>query len=193
MYGYDDYASLNDHGKNLYCEDKAFQRLLNKFFYIQQHETNIRIYPQIHLVKCMTGQMPITFGCVDSTKIVIAHLDSIKYTVFISAERAQYEWYSSYLHEFSPSTIETIRQQSPFNFETLNTTPPEGDGDGGGSEIYLVNFNPAIDSKELYRLMVAASRQMRLKGSGLLVLPEEQIKSFYLKGIFLFYTSWGPC
>lgn len=181
--GYD--VHLDKNRRNQHCSDKAFQVMLIKYF--EQYHEKVRIYDHIHLVRRRTSNI----GCADNSKIKIIDVHDIKYTVFIDAEYARYDWYVYGIQEMDSYTMGVIRNHPPINYEEMLMSTTEGEGLG----IYasFINFNPEISSAELYRLVADLSRKLYLDSNGIKTIPSSLKESLRAKNIFVFYGYVGPC
>jgi len=187
--GYEVY--LDSNGRNEHCSDKAFQAMLIKHFSQNSGKLLFHVYDHIYLVH--RGQKDHVFyiGCVDKTRIKALRVHDIKYTVFLDAAYATYDWHVYGIQEVDPSVIEAIRRRPPVNYEELllNTTADEGTG----HYACFINFNPDISSSELYRLVSELSRKLQMGKDGTKIIPPSQAALLNAKNIFIFYGYVGPC
>lgn len=160
LYGYEDYGYLNDQTKtNRYCNDKEFQKLINDVFYKQQKKLTFKIYTEIHLVnfgksvKQAGSAYPMKFAFADSSTTVQLNLDSIKYTVFLSARPADWEYSSVPIQIVDRKTSLMMQQNEVINYTMLEHPPvPESPGsiyDYNFETYFVVNYNKNISLHEL--------------------------------------------
>lgn len=187
--GYDVY--LNSNGRNEHCSDKAFQLMLIKYSSQGLLNTPLQIYDNIHLVHRGQKGNAFNIGCVDKSKIKTLDIRDIKYTVFIDAEYARYDWYVYGIQALDSYTMNIIRKHPPVNYEEMLMSTKEGEGLG----IYacFINFNPNISSAELYRLVADLSRKLFMNNDGVKTIPPSLEASLHSKNIFVFYGYVGPC
>ncbi|MBL7779891.1 MAG: hypothetical protein JNM22_01655 [Saprospiraceae bacterium] len=187
--GYEVY--LDENGRNEHCSDKALQLMLIQHF--TQYGTNklVKIYDNIHLVSRGPKENRFSIGCVDKSKIKTINVFDIKYTVFMDAEYAQYDWYVYGIQEVDSNTMSTIRKHPPVNYEEMLMSTKESEGLG----IYasFINFNPDISSAELYRIIADLSRKLHIDENGVKTIPSSLKASLQAKHIFVFYGYVGPC
>ena len=129
-------------------------------------------------------------GCVDKTKIKTLQVQNIKYTVFLDAAYASYDWYVYGIQEMSPSVINIISNQNPVNHEILYLNKGS---DEEGTFASFINFNPDISSSELYSLVAESSRKIQIGRNGNKIITPSQVKLLLAKHIFIFYGYVGPC
>lgn len=187
--GYDVY--LDSNGRNEHCSDKAFQLMLIKHFSQNGDQPRFSVYDHIYLVHHSQKDRVHTIGCVDKTSIQALRVRDIKYTVFLDAVYAPYDWYVYGIQEVDPSVIEVIRRSPPINYEELLLSTTEGEG--MGQYACFINFNPDISSSEFYRLVAELSRKLQMGKDGTKIIPPAQAALLKAKNIFIFYGYIGPC
>lgn len=187
--GYDVY--LNSTRRNEHCSDKSFQMMLIKHFSHNEFEQSFKVYKNIYLVHCGQKYDAFYLGCVDKTRINTLRVRDIKYTVFLDAEYARYDWYVYDIQEVDSSVIEVIRNQHPVNYEELQMDTTEGEG--MGTKACFINFNPKISSSELYHLIAELSRILQMNTEGTKTVSPSQLAMLKAKIIFVFYGYVGPC
>ena len=186
--GYDE--SLDSTRRNKHCSDKAFQLMLIKNFSPNTIYKDFQVYDCIHLVHIGQNDRGFNIGCVDKTKIKTLQVQNIKYTVFLDAAYANYDWHVYGIQEMSPSVINIISHQNPVNYEELLFNK---DGYDTGDYACFINFNPDISSSELYRLVAELSRKIQIGRNGNKIITPSQVKLLLAKHIFIFYGYVGPC
>jgi len=70
-------------------QDKAFQKLLNKYFYIESRTLTFKVYKKYKTLispENLANASDKEFFYTDSASVCTLHLDSIKYTVYISGQ-----------------------------------------------------------------------------------------------------------
>lgn len=186
--GYEVY--LDSNGRNEHCSDKAFQWMLIKYFPQNDTKQRFNVYNHIYLVHCGQKDGVSYIGCVDKTKINALRVSDIKYTVFLGAAYALYDWHTYGIQEVDPSVIEVIRSRPPVNYEELLINE---EGGGMGDYASFINFNPDISSSELYQLVAELSRKIQIRKDGTKFIPPSQVALLNAKNIFIFYGYVGPC
>ena len=149
------------------------------------------VYDHIYLVHCGQKDQVFYIGCVDKTSIKVLRVRDIKYTVFLDAAYAPYDWHVYGIQEVNPSVIEVIRSRPPVNYEELLLDTTEGEGTGHYA--CFINFNPDISSSELYRLVADLSRKLQMGKDGTKIILPSQAALLNAKNIFIFYGYIGPC
>lgn len=187
--GYDVY--LDSNGRNEHCSDKAFQLMLIKYFSQNADKQRFHVYDHIYLVHRGQKDRVFYIGCVDKTSIKALRVRDIKYTVFLDAAYAPYDWQVYGIQEVDPSVIEVIRRRPPVNYEELLLSTTEGEG--MGQYACFINFNPDISSSELYRLVAELSRKLQMGKDGTKIILPSQTALLNAKNIFIFYGYIGPC
>lgn len=187
--GYD--VSLDSNNRNEHCSDKAFQLMLIKHFSPSADKEPFQVYDHIYLVHRGTKDRAFNIGCVDKTKIKTLRVRDIKYTVFLDAAYAPYDWQVYGIQAVEPPVIEVIRSRPPINYEELLLSTTEDDG--LGNYACFINFNPEISSSELYQLIAELSRKLQLGRDGNKFIPPAQVALLQAKNIFIFYGYIGPC
>ena len=108
-------------------KDKAFQILLNKYFYTQRHTLEFDIYQNYHTLPGsgrVVGTPQEDFYYTDSAAVHRLHLDSIRYTVYLGMEeKPSLMWRKVGI--FSLPTVEKLEQQAPRQqrMDTLSASP----------------------------------------------------------------------
>lgn len=185
--GYEVY--LNSNRRNEHCSDKAFQLMLIEYFL--QRSEQVHIYDNILLVRRGYKDDAFNIGCAEKSKIKTISVHDIKYTVFIDAEYARYDWYVYGIQELDDYTMNIIRKHPPVNYEEMLMSTTEGEG--LGTYANFINFNPAISSAELYRIVADLSRKLYLDSNGTKTIPSSEKESLRAKNIFVFYGYVGAC
>jgi hypothetical protein len=180
---------LDSNGRNDHCSDKAFQLMLIKYF-SQTDKQRFDVYNQIYRVHCGKKDQVFYIGCVDKTRINSLQVSDIKYTVFLDATYASYDWYVYGIQQVDPTVIEIIRRRPPVNYEQLLIND---EGEGTGNYASFINFNPDISSSELYQLLAKLSRKLQIGKDGTKFIPPSQVALLKEKNIFIFYGYVGPC
>lgn len=183
--GYD--VHLDSTGKNEHCSDKAFQIMLNQRFVNEP----LKVYNHIYVVHCGHNNSEFFVGCVDQSKIKTLTPKDIKYTVFLNAAYAQYDWFTMGIYELEPSIIEVIRLKPPVNYEELMLDVAESDI--VGDHACFINFNPEISSSDLYHIVAELSKKIQLDQHGNKIIPPSEIVKLKAKNIFTFPFYIGPC
>ena len=162
--------------------------MLIKYF-AQTDKQRFDVYNHIYLVHCGQKDQVFYIGCVDKTRINSLRVSDIKYTVFMDATYASYDWYVYGIQQVDHSVIEIIRLP-PVNYEQLLINDElEGIGDYAS----FINFNPDISSSELYQLVAEVSRKLQIGKDGTKFIPPSQVALLKEKNIFIFYGYVGPC
>jgi len=206
--GYDDPMKSID-AKDI-NQDKQFQLMIIRYFYVGQRQLHFDVYEQIHVVQyknddAINTLMPIKFGIVDSGDVIRLNLDSIKYTIYLGTKLADFSWYGVPIAIFDSATASVIATKTVKNFVEVDLTTEQIAMDGSGSAAHLINYNPNITKKDLR----AMGEQLR-KLSG--ILPEKKQKPEVLhakkerqdqllnqllewkeKGVIVCYYHWVPC
>ena len=187
--GYDE--NLDANGRNEYCSDKAFQMMLINQFSKNVEQQTFQVYDHIYLVHCGQKDQQFFIGCVDKARIKVLRVRDIKYTVFLDAAYAAYEWQVYGIQAVDASVIEVIRRTPPVNYEKLllNAT----DSEGLGYYACFINFNPDVSSSALYQLVAELSRKLQMGKDGMRFIPPAQVALLNAKHIFIFYGYIGPC
>jgi hypothetical protein len=187
--GYDE--NLDANRRNEYCSDKAFQMMLINQFSKNAGQEPFQVYDHIYLVHCGQKDQQFFIGCVDKARIKVLRVRDIKYTVFLDAAYATYEWQVYGIQAVDSSIIEVIRHTPPVNYEKLLLS--EVDGEGLGPLACFINFNSDISSSALYQLVAELSRKLQMGKDGMRFIPPAQVALLNAKHIFIFYGYIGPC
>ncbi len=97
LFSDEDYSRL-ENNTNKYCNDKSFQKLINTVFYRERHTLVFNIYTELHSVNYEMASYyqnysnPINCSFTDSSSVIQLNLDSIKYTIFLEAKPADWDW-----------------------------------------------------------------------------------------------------
>lgn len=167
--GYDDYAYLDDRTKsNAYCSDKAFQQLLNRIFYQEQKKLEFGLFEKLDLVQFsqaasrnhyFTGGYAFT----DSSSIRTIHLDSIRYTIFLQAKNAEWDYPEVGIQVLDVKTANMMREQKVVNQAGLSH--PSMPGWPGSiyehffEQYDVLNYNKNISQAALEAKLAALSEQ----------------------------------
>jgi hypothetical protein len=184
--GYD--VGLDSNGRNEHCSDKAFQLMLIKHFSLMG-EKHLDVYDHIYLVHHGQKNYVFYIGCADKTKVNSLRISDLKYTVFLDAAYAAYDWYVYGIQLVDPSVIDIIRHQPPVNYEQLLINGEEGFGEYAS----FINFNPDISSSELYQLVAEVSRKIQIREDGTKFIPPSQVALLKEKNIIILYGHVGGC
>lgn len=160
LYGYEDYAYLDETTHtNKYCNDKAFQQLINTAFYVHQHKLTFDIYTALHLVRygksAIQADNPNPYRCVftDSSAVTILNLDSIRYTVFLSAETAGWDHPDVGIVLVDSKTSRMMQENDVFNHCGLYHEPvleqPGSDNYYEFDGYTVLNYNQNISITDL--------------------------------------------
>ena len=170
LLSYEDYSFLDDKTKtNRYCSDVEFQKLINNFFYTQQKTLYFIVYKEIHLLNFgkSANQKDYAYplGCAfaDSNSVIQLNLDSIKYTVFLSVKKADWNYVETSIQLFDNRTCQMLKRNEAVNHAFL-THPPELEHPKSiyyyHYDAYLViNFNKDISPQVLNDEIKAMSKQ----------------------------------
>jgi hypothetical protein len=123
--GYEDYAYLDEQtNRNAYCSDKAFQQLLNKVIYRQQKKPVFVAYTNLYTVKYGPAvQHSPACAFTDSSALVSLHLDSIRYTIFLSAKPAPWDYPEYAFLILDSATSLRLQNQQVVNTSWLHCEP----------------------------------------------------------------------
>lgn len=158
--GYGDYTYLDEATQtNKYCSDKAFQKLINDVFYHQQRTLVFDIYTELHLIQFVKpAEVPwIVTAFTDSSSVRQLHLDSIKYTVFLSAKPAQWSFPEVSIQIYDPQTSLFLQKTKAVNFTGLSYPPvleaPESTYYHTFDNYLVINFNEKMSLPDLEKEM----------------------------------------
>jgi hypothetical protein len=182
----DEHSHLDDNTHtNKFCNDLEFQRMINTYFYNERHQIEFTVYKNLYNVKYNKSAalnqpngspMPCMFS--DSSSLVSLNLDSVKYTVFLSAEIP--DWHPEISFQvFDDRTSRRMQDNEVLNFTSLYHDPvPEtpGGNDYHVFDGYLaLNYNKDISfaqlkkeleriSPEMYALELQLVREQKIPG-----------------------------
>lgn len=169
LWSYEDYSYLDEHSQsNAYCSDKAFQQLLNRVFYQEQKKLEFGLFEKLDLVQfsqAASRNQPFSVGCAftDSSSIRTLHLDSIRYTVFLQAKNAEWDYPEIAIQVLDVKTANMMREQKVVNHAGLShPSMPEQPGsiyEYFFDEYAVLNYNKNISQAALEAKLAALSEQ----------------------------------
>jgi hypothetical protein len=214
LQGHEDYAYLDDATHiNRFCSDVEFQKLINTVFYAQQKTLNFKIYKQIHRVNYgrsanqKDSPSPDICAFTDSNSVLSLNLDSIKYTLFISAKNADWAYILTSIQLFDRKTCLMMQNREVVNHTYLFHDPvPESPTYIHEFDSYLVlNYNKDVSLITLNQWMKDISDRFympelnqihaKIKSDNqLLEVEKERVSSQIIqelrqKGIILIYVQ----
>ncbi len=171
--------------------DKAFQKLINTYFFADRKTLQFQVFEQYNtLISPVASANPLDkeFLYTDAASVHTLHLDSINYTIYISAEDKPCLLWRN-IEVFAPGTVDLMAHDSVQHFTTVNLF---------NSDNYFVNahifcFNPNLSD--------AAFREA-IQNFGKNVLPDrrsdptnyrEAVKALEKMGIVVFFGAEGSC
>lgn len=169
--GYDDFAYLDENTKtNKYCGDKEFQILINNIFYKQRNTLKFEIYTALHLVDFgrsanqAHSPNPVKCAFTDSSSVIQLHLDSIKYTIFLSAKAAEWNYPEVQIKLVDSETSLMMQKNTVVNY-TILSHPPVLEKPGSKymhefEQYFVLNYNKNISLEDLKKEMHNISEEM---------------------------------
>lgn len=179
----DDHSHLDEiTHTNQYCNDLAFQRMINVYFYKEGRQMEFCVYKNLYTVKYgksaaeRSDGAPIHYIFSDSSSLVSLNLDSIKYTVFLGAEIPDWNLEASF-QVFDDRTSRMMRDNEVLNFTYLYHDPipetPGGDDFHNFDSFLVLNYNKSLSptqlktelesiSPELYSLELQYLREQKI-------------------------------
>jgi len=214
LLGYEDYAYMDDlTHTNRYCSDLEFQKLINKVFYAQQKTLNFKIYKQIYRVNFGSSAnqkdspSPDICAFTDSTSVLSLNLDSIKYTLFISAKNADWAYILTAIQLFDSKTCQMMQKKEVLNHTYLSHEPVAESPTyiHEFDSYFVLNYNKDISAISLNKWMREISERFYLpelnqihaknKSDNQLLKAEKErvtsqiIQELRQKGIILIYVQ----
>ncbi len=168
LWSYEDYSYLDEHSQsNAYCSDKAFQQLLNRVFYQEQKKLEFGLFEKLDLVQFSQAanrnhSIIHSYAFTDSGSIRTLHLDSIRYTVFLQAKNAEWDYPEVGIQVLDVKTANMMREQKVVNQAGLSH-PSMPERPGSNYEHYfdqydVLNYNKNISQAALEAKLAALSK-----------------------------------
>ena len=156
---FDDNRFCNQNQQFQYT-DKNFQKLLNWHFYENQHQLKFPVYTRFIALTWKNSEPDRRYEYANSTAVHFVHLDSLKYTVFLSCRGTD----SCFLGIYDDSTAQILQEKPILETTEIDISLADKNegtlGPGEGYTYILLNLNEKYDKRNFRRKKLEIAKRI---------------------------------
>jgi hypothetical protein len=182
-------VNINDY-KDI-SKDKAFQKLINKYYFKELKTLEFKVFKKYKtLISSQKNAKPRDgeFFYTDSASVCTLHLDSIKYTVYISGQDKPSLFWKQ-IEIFDSGTVTLMDQRAPkyFTVSHLYESP------NYFIDAHFFCFNSSLSKSEFDKIISDFGKRIKPELRSDRSNYQGDVKALEKSGIVIFFRAEGSC